>query len=164
MANDAIPVGYQAVTPYLMVERVADLLAYLGSAFGGETVFRMDRADGTVAHAEVRIAGAAVMLGEPTAEFRPMPSHLYLYTADCDAAYRRAVDAGGEPVQPPTTMPFAGQRYGAVRDLSGNIWWIATHLESVPAEESKERFAEWQHQRAEAGAAPDRGPKAGRGM
>jgi PhnB protein len=149
MANDAIPAGYQAVTPYLMVDGVADLLAYLGRAFGGEAVFRMDRADGTVAHAEVRIDGAAIMLGEPTAEFGPMPTHLYLYTVDCDAAYRRAVEAGGEPIQPPTTMPFAGQRYGAVRDPAGNIWWIATHLESLPANESKARFAEWQRERAE---------------
>jgi PhnB protein len=157
MQSNAIPAGYQAITPYLLVDGVADLLQFLGRAFGAETVFRMDRADGSVAHAEVRIAGAAVMLGEPTAEFRAMPAQLYFYTPDCDAAYQRAIEAGGVPVQPPTTMAFAGQRYGALRDPAGNVWWVATHLESVPAAESAARFTEWQREQAEPGAADDRG-------
>ena len=42
-----------------------------------------------------------------------------------------AIEAGGVSIMPPTTMPFAGERYGGVLDPSGNIWWIATHVKDI---------------------------------
>jgi uncharacterized glyoxalase superfamily protein PhnB len=140
--------GFHAVTPYLMVNGVAALLEFLARAFEAKECSRMARGDGSVAHAEVRIGDSMVMLGEPPPEkFSAMPAQLYLYVPDCDAVYRRAVDAGGESVMPPTTFNFSGQRYGAVKDPSGNLWWIATHLEDLTLEESARRFAEWQRER-----------------
>lgn len=34
---------------------------------------------------------------------------------------------------------YAGQRYGGVKDPSGNIWWVATHIEDVTPEEQARR-------------------------
>ena len=63
----------------------------------------------------------------------------YLYVEDCDAVYQRAVGAGGASVMEPTDVPFAGERYGGVKDPSGNIWWVATHIEDVSREEQAKR-------------------------
>jgi PhnB protein len=37
---------------------------------------------------------------------------------------------------------FYGDRNGGVRDAWGNEWWIATHVEDVPAEELARREME----------------------
>lgn len=134
------PDGYPAVSPYLIVPGVARLIEFLQSVFDAREQHRFDRPDGTVMHAEVRIAGQPVLMGEPTPEWPPMPGSLYVYVEDCDAVYRRALEAGGESVMEPATMPHAGDRYGGVRDPSGNVWWIATHVEDVSAEEMKRRI------------------------
>ncbi|HSE93550.1 MAG TPA: VOC family protein, partial [Methylomirabilota bacterium] len=34
---------------------------------------------------------------------------------------------------------FYGDRHGGVKDASGNIWWIATHVEDVPPDEMTRR-------------------------
>ena len=48
----------------------------------------------------------------------------------------------------PPFLPWAGDRYGGVKDSSGNLWWIATHIEDVSPVEAKRRIeehaAEWE--------------------
>jgi PhnB protein len=146
MAVNPIRDGFHAVTPYLMVAGVPRLLDFLAKAFGAQEAFRLQRPDGSIGHAEVRIGDSMVMLGEPMGPFGPMPTQIYLYVDDCDAVYRRALQAGGAMVMEPTTMPFSGERYGGVKDPAGNIWWVATHIEDVTPEECARRFAQW-HQR-----------------
>ena len=106
------------------------MIGFLKVAFGGKESVHMMRSDGTVWHAEVKIGDSILMIGEPMKEFGPMPSSLYLYVKDCDAVYRRALRAGGKSVMEPVSQP-TGERYGGVRDPSGNIWWIATHVADV---------------------------------
>ena len=148
MAVKPVRDGFHAVTPYLMVAGVPRLLDFLAEAFDAREVFRVQRADGSTGHAEVRIGDSMVMLGEPTGPFGPMPAQVYLYVNDCDAVYQRAIRAGGTSVLEPMTMQFSGERYGGVKDPAGNIWWVATHVEDVTPEECAKRFAEWQRKRA----------------
>jgi PhnB protein len=58
--------------------------------------------------------------------------------ADVDAAYGKAMEAGAESVGEPADQ-FYGDRHGGVRDLAGNQWWVATHVEDVEPEELKRR-------------------------
>jgi uncharacterized glyoxalase superfamily protein PhnB len=139
MNADSIPEGYGAITPYLLVDEVSNLLEFLKEAFGAVEITRGYRTDGSIRHAEVRINGSPVMLGEPTAGFGPMPAAIYLYVTDCDTVYQQAIHAGGESIMPPTNMP-SGERYGGVKDPSGNVWWVATHVEDVPPDEQIRRW------------------------
>jgi uncharacterized glyoxalase superfamily protein PhnB len=135
MAVKAIPDGYHAITPYLVVPGVAKLLDFLKEAFGAEETHpRMTRPDGTVMHAEVRIGDSRVMLGEASDRFPAMPGSLYLYVPDTDALYRRALAAGATSLMEPADQ-FYGDRNAGVKDPSGNAWWIATHKEDVSHEE-----------------------------
>jgi uncharacterized glyoxalase superfamily protein PhnB len=129
----------QPVVPYLLVEGVDKLASFIAEAFAGVEVLRLDRPDGTIMHIEMRIAGSLVMMGEPLDELGPMPASIYLTVPDCDAVYRTAIDAGGASLMEPTTMPHAGERYGGVKDPCGNVWWIATTIEDVPADEAARR-------------------------
>ena len=42
---------------------------------------------------------------------------------------------------------LSGERYGAVKDPSGNVWWVATHVEDVPPEEIERRIASFFEER-----------------
>jgi uncharacterized glyoxalase superfamily protein PhnB len=68
-----------------------------------------------------------------------MPSSIYLYVNDWDSVYQRAIQAGGKSMMKVTDIPFSGERYGGVKDPTGNIWWIATHVKDVSLEECARR-------------------------
>lgn len=145
MSAKPVPDNYKAVTPYLIVPGVAELLRFLNKAFDATEILRLKRPDGSIMHAEVRIGDSAVMMGEPMGAFGPMPASIYLYVTDCDSVYKQALAAGGVSVMEPMNMEHSGQRYGGVKDPSGNIWWIATHIEDVSAEEQARRIEQQKH-------------------
>ncbi len=139
MAVKPIPDGFHTVTPYLVVPGLAQVIDFLKQTFDAQEVMRMPRPDGAVAHAELKIGDSIVMMGEPMGPQQPpMPSMLYLYVKDVDAAYQRAVKAGGTSVQGPANQ-FYGDRNAMVKDSSGNIWGIATHVEDIAPEEMAKR-------------------------
>ena len=140
MTVKPIPDGYSSVTPYLVVQGVAQLIDFLKQAFEATETERLTRPDGAIAHAEVRIGDSIVMMGEATDVFKPMPANIHLYVNDADAIYKRALRAGATSQQEPGDQ-FYGDRTAAVKDQFGNHWYIATHREDVPPEEMSRRFA-----------------------
>jgi len=133
-----IPDGYHTLTPYLTVPGVSKLIDFLKQAFDAEEIERFGRPDGTVHHAEIRIGDSVVMMGEAGGEWTSKPGQLYLYVKDVDTTYRRAIQAGATSMGEPTDK-FYGDRSGGVQDPSGNIWWIATHVEDVSKGELQKR-------------------------
>jgi uncharacterized glyoxalase superfamily protein PhnB len=134
--------GFHSVTPYLFVECALHLIKFISEALDGEEVYRKERPDGSIMHAEMRIGDSMLMLGEAPGEFGPMPASIYLYVTDSDATYEKAMRSGGISVFPIMTLP-SGERYGGVKDPCGNIWWIATHVEDVSPEEEERRWREF---------------------
>jgi PhnB protein len=115
----AIPAGWHSVTPRLVAHDPARLVEFLREAFGGSGDFRTD------APSQIGIGDSIVMVSgvgprDATAAF------LYLYVADVDGTYRRALDAGAVSLEAPRDMPY-GDRRGMVEDPCGNVWQIATY-------------------------------------
>ena len=142
MGVNPIPEGYRTVTPYLVVEGAANVLDFVKEAFGAEEKFRMDGPDGKIGHAEFTIGDSVVMIGEAGEEHPAMPAMIHLYVDECDATYERAIAAGGTSVREPEDQ-FYGDRSAGVRDSTGNLWWIATHVEDVPEDEMAKRIEEF---------------------
>jgi uncharacterized glyoxalase superfamily protein PhnB len=140
MAVKPIPDGYGTVTPYLVVDGVDRLIEFLKKTFDAEVLFRMEKPDGRVGHAEVQVGTSRVMMGEACSEWPARPATLYAYVDDADAVYRKALDAGGTSVKEPADQ-FYGDRSGGVTDPCGNYWGIATHVEDVPLDELASRAA-----------------------
>lgn len=145
MPVSAIREGFCTVTPYLLVEGVARLLTFLPKAFDAQVLARESRPDGAIMHAEVRIGNSMLMMGEAGGGFGPMPASIYLYVVDCDAMYKRALQAGAVSVFEMTDLP-SGERYGGVRDPCGNIWWIATHVKDLSPEQQEMGWREFYRQ------------------
>jgi PhnB protein len=140
MAVKPIPEGYHTVTPYLTVRGAVKLLEFIQKAFNATILFEMKRPDGSLGHAEAQIGDSRLMIGEAPPDAPAMPAMLYLYLPDADKAYAQAIKAGAESVREVATQ-FYGDRSGGVKDMCGNQWWVATHVEDVSAEEVERRAA-----------------------
>jgi len=129
-----IPNGYHSITPYLAVREAANAIEFYRRALGAKERMRMATPDGKVAHAELEIGDSVIMLADEHLDmgFRSPESYggasvtFHLYVQDVDASFRRAIEAGAEPLRQVKDQ-FYGDRSGAVRDPFGHVWHIATH-------------------------------------
>jgi uncharacterized glyoxalase superfamily protein PhnB len=123
----------------LVVNGAGRLLEFLPRGLGARIVGKpFESPDGKIMHAAVRIGDSMVEIGDAPGE--AMPSNLHVYVNDTDAAYRRAINAGGESLREPMTT-FYGDRSAAVKDPCGNAWWFACHVEDVSPHEMTRRTA-----------------------
>lgn len=137
------PNHYHTVTPYLTVAGADTFIQFVAAVFGGQVSERIMRPDGKIAHADVRIGDATIMLADASDEWPARPSALYIYVHDTDATYQQALAAGAESLMAPAHQ-FHGDRMAGVRDEFGNVWWIVTCIEEIPADELQARAdAEW---------------------
>jgi PhnB protein len=134
-----IPTGFRTITPFIIHGKAPELVEFLKTTFGADELKRKSGDDAHAFYSEVRIGESTIMIGGGTAaSWGNVPSAFHVYVNDCDAAYRRAVDAGavtllgvtGEPADRPY-----GERSAFVQDAFGNYWYIATRLASSPAPE-----------------------------
>jgi PhnB protein len=133
----------QGVIPHLVVEGAVDALAFYKAALGATEVMRMPAEDGKrLMHAEIAVNGARVFLMDDFTEHRQECSGgkilgpkaagattvvMHLEVTDCDAAVKRAADAGATVIMPPWDA-FWGARYGQVLDPFGHGWSFAHPL------------------------------------
>ncbi len=155
-----IPQGAHTITPNLVLRDCAKAIDFYVRALGAQEVSRFPSPDGkAIWHAELRIGDSTFYLNDempgmgrpaPSAD-RPDPVSMWLWVKDCDAAFRRAVDAGAQAVGEPADM-FWGDRVGGVTDPFGYTWSFATHQKDLTREEltrAGEAFARSMRQHAQ---------------
>lgn len=120
------PAGYPSMSPYLISQDAVALIQFLADAFGGTLLRRVDRPDGSLMHAEVRIDDSVLMIGGAMTAAQSDGPHIHLYVADAVAVFDRAVAAGAAVVQKPERKRADDDLRGGVKDASGTIWWIAS--------------------------------------
>jgi uncharacterized glyoxalase superfamily protein PhnB len=119
-----IPQGWHSITPRLVVHDPENLIAFLKQAFEASGKFSED------GPAPMKIGDSIVMVSG-VGPRKPMPAFLYLYVADTDTTYKRALKAGAKSLEAPIDMPY-GDRRAMIKDPFGNDWQIATH-KATPA-------------------------------
>lgn len=143
-----IPDGYHSVTPYIIVDDAAAALDFYAAAFGATEVFRMPMGN-KIGHAEIKIGNSHVMLADefPERDIRGPKSRggstssLMIYLPDVDAAFQRALDAGGKVDGDMTVKDqFYGDRSGTLVDPFGHKWTLATHVRDVSENEMREHM------------------------
>jgi uncharacterized glyoxalase superfamily protein PhnB len=145
-ATQPIPPGQENLIPHLVCSPCATAIEFYKKAFGAEELHRHLAPDGRrIMHAAIRIGKSFVFLVDDFPEFcggtsstatalKGTPVTLHHYVEDCDAAIKRAQDAGATVFMPPQDM-FWGDRYGVVTDPYGHKWSFATHLQDVTPEQ-----------------------------
>lgn len=146
---DPIPKGLEALIPHLVCTNCAEAIEFYKKAFGAKEMSRVVAPDGQkIMHACLEIDGSVIFLNDDFPEYcegkslSPLslggtPVTLHRYVNDCDAAIKRAEEAGATVKMPPEDM-FWGDRYGIVTDPYGHCWAFATHIKDMTEEEMNE--------------------------
>lgn len=143
-----IPTGYHSITPYLIVDRAADAIDFYKNAFGATEKMRMEKPDGRIGHAELKIGDAKIMLSDGCPEINARdpraiggsPVGIHLYIKDVDAVVEKALTLGARLVHPTEDM-FYGDRSATIEDPFGHTWFVSTHIENVTPAQLKKRMA-----------------------
>ncbi|MFJ1765338.1 VOC family protein [Amycolatopsis sp. NPDC088138] len=109
--------AYPAVTPRMVVSDLVAAVAFLRTVFGATGEVESGRP------ADLDIGGSRVLVSAE-GERDLFPAFLYIYVADADATYRRALDCGATSLEEPADTPY-GDRRAMVRDPFGNVFQIA---------------------------------------
>ena len=122
----------RGVTPYLIIDGAAAAIDWYREVFGAEELVRMTGGAGRIAHAELRIGGSSIFIGDEHVHYEDIhappriggtPVYLDLETDDVAAAFARAVAAGATAIREPTD-PQQPIWSAKVRDPFGHIWLI----------------------------------------
>ena len=119
-----VPIGFRTITPFIIHDQAPELVDFMKKTFGAEELKRNTAGEAYGFYSEVRIGDSVIMIGGGTAASRGnLPGALHVYVEDCDAAYRRALEAGAVTlmgaVGEPTDRPY-GERSAFVEDAFGN--------------------------------------------
>ena len=144
-AQDKMP----PLTPYLTIKGAAAALEFYKRAFGAKENARMPAQDGKrLLHADLTINGGRVLMSDWFEEYQmdgkvdpPSPKQLapvavalhYKKSADVDAAYRRAMEAGCRRIQEPQDM-FWNARFAMLSDPYGHRWMMKAPLPQKKSE------------------------------
>jgi len=128
----------RTITPWITTKSTAKLIDFLSAAFDAQELGRVNNADGSIGHAEVRIGDSKILMFDSPAEWPSFPSFIRLYVSDSDKFYAQAIKAGATSMTKVVTQAW-GERGGRVVDPFGNIWWITSRVEDVSPEEMMER-------------------------
>ena len=122
MQHIHIPQGYQQVMTYLILDEPEKFFAFTKTVFDATEKSRHNHEDGSLLHGEIQIGGVTIMFGGSAGKWPAMTAGLFVYVANADESYRKALEAGGSSV-----MELSDQDYGrtcGVQDPCGNTWWI----------------------------------------
>ena len=114
---------------------------WLGTAFGFKPLLIVPgEAEGSVAHAELRLGEAIVMVGSVSegqlSEVlapggQPHPQSIYVVIDEPDAHHARAQAAGAKMLIDLHTADYGSRGYTAL-DLEGNVWSFGTYRPELP--------------------------------
>ena len=134
---DPRPRGMPWLTPYLTVRDAKKSIAFYKKAFGFVSMGIM-KDKGKIMHVGMTYKKQTVLMFSPegamgdkmrtpkTMKAMACEAH-YLYVDDVDAAYTKAIKAGGKSVSKPEDM-FWGDRHAAIYDIDGHRWSLAHKL------------------------------------
>jgi len=125
------------VFPYLCVRGGAAAMDFYNQVFGAQELMRLTYPDGRIAHAELKLGPATLMLSDEHPEYGHLSPETYggsgtaihLHVDDVDLLTARAAEAGATVVRPPTDEGH-GERQARLRDPFGHEWLLGHSLEA----------------------------------
>ncbi|TDD90016.1 VOC family protein [Saccharopolyspora karakumensis] len=144
-----IPQDFPRVTPYLFVDDANAAIDFYCRVLGATERMRMPMQSGKIAHAEIAVGDAVIMLADEAPDMGARspksiggtPTMLYVYVEDVDQVFHEAVQSGATVLNSVENR-FYGDRSGEFEDPFGHSWSIATHVEDVSEEEMSRRMAQ----------------------
>jgi len=135
------------VSAYLRCHNADAAIHFYSTVFAANEAFRLREPSGRVAHAELRIGPATIMVSDEYPEMGIMSptsfdgtgSGVYLQVADVASVYDAAIKAGATSIMEPKDQ-FYGERSAKFKDPWGHEWLLGQTIENLSAVEMQERF------------------------
>jgi Uncharacterized protein conserved in bacteria len=132
-ASNSVPDPKTSIAPMLSVRGGAKAVEFYKAAFGASELFLLEN-DGSVV-AQLSVGSSDFWVADESPEhlnFSPeslggATTRMVMVAADPDAAFDRAVAAGGKVVRPVENQPY-GWRVGRIIDPFGHHWEIGKPL------------------------------------
>ena len=130
---DVTPAGTSRIAPWIISRDTVAEIDFLDAVFGaveqpGARIMNGDR----VGHAEIDLAGMAVLMFDSGPGWAPTPAHMRVYPPS-------GTGRGARVVTEPTELAF-GDVVARFRDPQGHLWWVHQHVEDVDPAELGRRF------------------------
>ena len=115
---------------------------WLGKAFGFEARIVVDGPNGEVAHSELLLGEAMILVAQagsmpgsksPVEVGGGYTQSLYVFVADVDAHCEQARATGAEILQEPTTQHYGDRTYGCL-DCEGHPWYFGQRVDDAAFE------------------------------
>ncbi len=138
------PVPPSPSAPYLIVRDAARAIDFYKRAFDAVEVVRLVADDGRIAHCELKLGDATILLADEwegvgatsPASLGGSPVVIHVEVDDVDKMARRAIDAGASMIFPIADR-FYGARDGRLRDPFGHMWILSTPIANKPEKEKR---------------------------
>jgi PhnB protein len=143
----ALAPASRSIMPFMYIEGAASAVEFYKRVFGATVLMRDEEPSGIVSHAMLKMGDTTVMLSDPTSadvkhndtrglsrtprSYGGSPVHLYIYVADVDEVFKRAIEAGAKTIDVPEDREW-GDRCGGIEDPYGHVWWVGTPLKELP--------------------------------
>jgi len=137
----------RSIMPFLYIAGAASAVEFYKNVFGASVLMREEEPSGIVSHAMLKMGDTTVMLSDPTSadvrqndtqglsrtprSYGGSPVHLYIYVADVDMVFRRAIEAGAKVIDVVENRDW-GDRCGGIEDPYGHVWWVGTPIKDLP--------------------------------
>jgi uncharacterized glyoxalase superfamily protein PhnB len=127
-----------SIIPTLRYRDAPAAIDWLGRAFGFEPRLVVPGESGTIAHAQLTLGDAMIMLGsardDALGKLQKPPVDVggvctqsaYVVVSDADAVHARAVAAGAKVVYPLTDEDYGGRGF-CCQDPEGHLWSFGTY-------------------------------------
>lgn len=112
------PPGWPTVTPRIVARDAQGLVDFLRGVFDATGTFQ------PAAPSIIEIGDSKIMVSE-AGERGPETAFLYVYVADVETGWRRALERGATAIEAPFDTPY-GDRRCMVKDPWRNTWQIAS--------------------------------------
>src|SRR5208283_2326581 len=153
-ASETVPAAAvsRSIMPFLYIAGAASAVEFYQLVFGASVLMREQEPSGIVSHAMLKMGDTTVMLSDPTSadvkqndthglsrtprSYGGSPVHLYIYVADVDEVFKRAIGAGAKVIDEVEDREW-GDRCGGIEDPYGHVWWVGTPIKNLPPRDSK---------------------------
>jgi PhnB protein len=149
------------LTPLLVVQDAAKAIDFYVDALGAREVVRyINRANGTISHADLAVGQARFSVTEEARAFNSdappslggSPVVLQLQVEDVAAAVEKMLHAGAAAIFP--LMDFCGERMARLRDPFGHVWILSQRIEELTPDEIQRRRDAFMEQMMAKGVLP----------
>lgn len=128
--NSYKPEGYNAVSPYLIVDGAQKMVDFMKEVFGAEQLrtYYRDENEDAIMHTEMKIDDSVIMLADSTEDWSSNKTMLHVYVPDVNKTFQKAIDFGSKVLEEPVLREQDPDKRGMFEDFAGNQWAVGTQI------------------------------------